>query len=378
MDKYEIPKGSLISFMSNKVKQFGGINLAQGIPGFQPPKELLRILKDISFDNIHQYAPGNGNMELLNQLKDFYSEYNDFELNNFMITNGATEAISLLYTYLRGVINEKFTVLAFSPAYETYNNLPRIFGNDFIAFDFNSKGGIDFEKLEHTIQNENIKIVFVNSPGNPYGKIWSKLEIENIIELSKKYDFYLIFDSVYKDLYFDTKPYIPLELFNDKIFYVDSFSKMLSITGWRIGYFIGAESHMEKIRNIHDYTGLCTPSVLQNAVNIYLKNNDFAKKYVDDLRIKLKSNFDRLSAELVKLGFYIPKIEGGYFIWAKLPKEFDNGYKFTIDLYEQKKVAVIPGVHFSEKATNYIRFNVAREHEEIEEAIVKLNEFISK
>ena len=84
VSKYEIPKGSLISFFSNKVKTYGGINLAQGIPGFSPPTELLHILSDISTDTgIHQYAPGIGNYKLLDKLVDHYHDEYHINRDNF-------------------------------------------------------------------------------------------------------------------------------------------------------------------------------------------------------------------------------------------------------------------------------------------------------
>ena len=105
-NKYRKPTGSYIGFMSNKVKAYGGINLAQGIPGFDPPKELTNILSEIAGNNIHQYAPGNGNNELLELLhKKYQNDYfcfsrqQVFSKDDFLILQGATEALSLLYIY---------------------------------------------------------------------------------------------------------------------------------------------------------------------------------------------------------------------------------------------------------------------------------------
>ena len=71
----------------------------------------------------------------------------------------------------------------------------------------------------------------------------------------------------------------------------------------------------------------------------------------------------------------MPEIKGGYFIWAELPDKFDDGFKFAIDLYEQEKVAVIPGIHFSKEGKHFVRFNIARPVEEIQTAILKLRAF---
>jgi len=246
-NKYQKPTGSYISFMSNKVKTYGGINLAQGIPGFNPPKELTNILSEISGKNLHQYAPGNGNNELLDLLLNKYQkEYPAFQKDDILITQGGTEALSLLYTYFNKNLQKPFSALAFEPVYESYKYLPEIFNSDFIPFSFEDDFSIDFNKLKKTCIQNNVKVIFLGSPGNPFGKIWSKQEMVSLIDLSKKQDVYIILDAVYKELYFEEKPYIPLDKFNPNLFYINSFSKLFSITGWRIGYLIAHQEHMQK------------------------------------------------------------------------------------------------------------------------------------
>ena len=377
-NKYQKPSGSYISFMSNKVKAYGGINLAQGIPGFDPPTELTNILSQIANNKIHQYAPGNGNKELLDLFVEKYQKEYAFTKDDFLITQGGTEALSLLYTYFNKIISKPFSALAFDPVYESYKYLPGIFNTDFVPFSFEEDSSIDFKKLERTCLNHNVKVIFLGSPGNPFGKIWSKQEINYLLELSSKHNIYIVLDAVYRELYFEEEPYIPLDQFNPNLFYTNSFSKLFSITGWRIGYLVAHQKHMQNIKSIHDYTGLCAPSVLQQAIVEYLKKYNFGSQYVSDLRDKLKSSYKHLASELVNLGFEIPETKGGYFVWAKLPKQFDDGFKFAIDLYDEQKVAVIPGEHFSENDTNYIRFNIAREKSEVEEGIKRIKAFFSK
>ena len=375
MANIKIPEGSLISYFSNRVKKEGGINLAQGIPAFQPPKQLLNLLAKNAYKSVHQYAPGDGNGQLLNYLEQHYQQYSSFQKSNFLMVQGVTEAVTLLYIYLSQKFSDNFSVMAFDPAYETYSNLPRIFNHKFTTFQIDN-GIIDFQKLEKHIKKEKINLFFISSPGNPFGKIIDKDEWEQLISLSLKYNFYIIYDSVYQDLYFSEPTYIPLEKFNDRLFYVNSFSKKFSITGWRLGYLLASNVHIKNIKSIHDYTGLCAPSVLQQSLADYLIENNNGKEYVENLRINLMLSFSKLSKQLVKLGFEIPKIDGGYFIWAKLPKTFSDGFEFAYNLYEQEKVAIIPGIHFSKNCSNFVRFNIAQPVEKIEEACIKLKLFI--
>lgn len=192
-DKYQKPTGSYIGFMSNKVKTHGGINFAQGIPGYNPPKELTVILSKIAGENLHQYAPGNGNNELLDLLLNKYQEVypclagrQAFTRDDFLILQGATEALSLLYIYFKKIITEPFAALAFDPVYESYKYLPGIFNTDFVSFSFEKDFSINFKKLENTISENKVKVIFLGSPGNPFGKIWTKQEINSLLELSKR------------------------------------------------------------------------------------------------------------------------------------------------------------------------------------------------
>ncbi|NSW44218.1 MAG: pyridoxal phosphate-dependent aminotransferase [Bacteroidales bacterium] len=372
--KYVLPEGSLISFFSNKVKQFGGINLAQGIPGFAPPQQLMESLSNVALNpKIHQYAPGVGNFQLLDKLCEHYQSY-AVQREHLLIVQGATEAITLIYLYLKQKIGT-LNVLGFDPVYESYNNLPRYFNDHFFPYNLHDNK-IDFKQFEQDIVQHRIHLVFVNTPGNPYGKIFSKSDIETIIALSQKYQFYIIIDAVYRELYFNEPPYIPIDTNNPWIFYVNSFSKLFSITGWRVGYFICNAKHMKHIRSLHDYTGLCVANPMQTALIEYILKAGIVNNYVVELREKLKTSFDKLHQALKELGFEIPPIDGGYFIWAKLPSPYDDGFRFAIDLYEQQKVAIIPGIHFSPNGKNFVRFNAARELNEIEAGIDGLKKFI--
>lgn len=374
-EKYKMPEGSLISFFSNKVKQFGGINLAQGIPGFAPPQNLIKSLSKVALNpNIHQYAPGIGNFNLIDKLCEHYQQH-AVQRDHLLITQGATEAITLIYLYLKqkfGTLN----VLGFNPVYESYNNLPKHFNDHFIPH-YLTNYQIDFVQFEQDIIQHRIHLVFINTPGNPYGKIFSKNDIDTILALSKKHHFYVIIDAVYRELYFNQPPYIPIDIHNSWLFYVNSFSKLFSVTGWRIGYCICHAEHMKKLRSMHDYTGLCVANPMQTALTEYIINEGIVNDYVVELRSKLKKSFDTLNNALKDFGFEIPPIDGGYFIWAKLPHAFDDGFKFAIQLYEQQKVAIIPGIHFSTKGKSFVRFNAAREIFEIEKAINGIQKFLS-
>lgn len=371
-----LPQGSLIGYMSSKVKEGGGINLAQGIPGYNPPAELLECLRKASFKDVHQYPPGTGNFRLADFVAHSFENELKITRDDILITNGATEALSLLFLYFTQFFKQEFSVLSFDPAYESYSRLPEHFGVKYVSFSDYSQNSIDFESFLTMVKENNVKLLFLSSPGNPYGRMFSEKELDTLCLMSEELDFYIIFDAVYKELYTQQKPYQGLKHFGKRYLYVNSFSKLLSITGWRIGYLIADSTHMKGIRSMHDYTGLCVPSVLQEALIDYLEENNGGIDYIAWLRNQVNAAFSLFIPELKKMDFVIPSIEGGYFIWAQLPSKFKCGFEFAEKLYEKEKIAVVPGIHFSKNATSYIRINIARPEHELKLAIEGLKSFV--
>ena len=374
------PDGSLISYFSNRVKKEGGINLAQGTPGFPPPGELLQLLKtNAENKRLHQYAPGIGNFELLELIRQrFSSTVTPIEADNLLIVQGATEGIFLTFFYLTTFLKPPFAALSFDPVYESYPQLANMFRIPFEYFDFEENLEVDFDKLEKTIKEKNVKIVFIASPGNPLGKTWTRNEMSQMIALSRRYGFYILFDAVYKDIYFNEAPFNPLAFNDEKLFYIDSFSKMLSITGWRIGYIITGKGHMKKIRARHDYVGLCAPSILQEVIAKYLSAHEYGKNYIETVRSKCKLSFAYMKKELELLDFKVADSHGGYFLWARLPEKrkiWKDAFEFALSLYQEKRVGVVPGENFSNTKTDYVRMNIGTELPIIKDAAARLKSF---
>lgn len=372
-------KGSYISYFSNLVRAHGGINLAQGIPGFDPPARLLEILSGINDQKAHQYAPGTGNAQLLDQLKlKYHGNYNP-DKSSFFVVNGATEAISLIYTWLFRQFAGSLNVLAFSPAYESYIHLPRIFGNSVTFLPLKQDGEIDLPEFERIIVTEKIRLVFICSPGNPWGRIIDKKTLDAMCYICESSGCYLIIDAVYSELWFSgEKPWHPTGRISKYIFYVNSFSKLYSITGWRVGYFLAHTSNMPALQDIHDYTGLSAPAPLQAALARFMQDKREHSEYIERLRSVIARNFKTQSQRLAENGFTIPPHDGGYFIWTKCPDHIASGVDFAIDLYNRKRIAVIPGAHFGKEWERYIRINIALPPETLESGISGICEAVTE
>jgi aspartate/methionine/tyrosine aminotransferase len=376
------PRGSLISYFSRMASQKGYINLAQGKPGFPPPHELLQILKELSDSaSLHQYAPGNGNTKLLSLLAERYSRLVPISARHLLVVQGATEGIFLTLFYLNTILKSPYSVLSFNPVYESYPRLSEFLNLPFEYLDYNPDLSVDFDQLKKIIMERRVKIVFIASPGNPLGKIWKAAEIHKIIALSERLDFYIIFDAVYQEIYFSKPPYNPLSCksiprLHHRLFYVNSFSKMLSITGWRIGYIISQSEQMSRIRAIHDYTGLCAPALFQEAILQYLRRFEYGRTYLRTIREKCRQSYLFLKQVLENNNFHVPDTQGGYFLWAKLPEQFSDGFRFALDLVRKNRVGVVPGENFSPSQSRNIRCNIAADLPIIREGAQRIEAFI--
>lgn len=362
---------SWISYFSNLVKQHGGINLAQGIPGFSPPEGLLQQLQQTATEPVHQYAPGAGNQRLREQIYRMYEGKIDPGATSLLLCNGATEAIHLLYMSFHEP-GKLLKAAAFAPVYESYCHLPRIHGDPFRSIEMDNHDGKLPDRLKAFFANFRPDVFFVNSPGNPYGFVLDKSVFDKLVDLSEYYGCRLIIDAVYDQLCFDTEAYYPFDKFHPNLFYVNSFSKMYSITGWRIGYLFCHNSYFDKISDVHDYTGLSVPSVLQESLSRFMENGEQTKTYINDIRQRLRDNFHVGSKMLSDAGFYVPATGGGYFIWARLSDDAPDGVKFAKALYDKHKTAVIPGAHFGADYRRYIRINIARPGNELKRGLEKI------
>ncbi len=356
------------------VKSGGGINLAQGLPGFRPPEMLLEYLEKFARSQYHQYAPGLGVQQLREQAA-LACHSAAITSENIMITNGGTEAISLIYTYLFKKLKAKLHVMAIAPVYESYRELPAIFGNDFHLYQSAGTGSFETEDFLNQVKSKNINLVFLASPGNPLGKVFSRDEIETICHYCRQNHVYIVIDLVYKYLYYNNKPYIPYHLLSDYILFADSWSKQFSISGWRLGYVVAPAVAIHEMSAVHDFTGLSSPMPLQQSLAAWLGHTCEAESYLDEIRVQVKNNFRKTGSLLQEAGYTCLDADGGIFLCAALPQGFGDGFDFAMSLYEAEKLAVVPGIHFDDRWSSVIRLNIAYPEEIIHESVQRLLRF---
>jgi len=362
--------------MSNKVNVAGGINLAQGLPGFNPPDKLLDALAKEARSNHHQYAPTKGIPGLLTRIADYMQLPLSAATENILITCGATEAIHLIYQHLARKKRDLFTVAAFGPTYESYVNLPALLGHQFVALSWQPDGSVDFTSLKTEILNQNIDLLIIGSPGNPWGRVLSKHDTEQFCELTRTTNVSILFDMVYSELWYNQPTVFPQPVIQDNVYVVGSFSKFLSVTGWRVGWLTATATEMKEICLLHDFSGLSAPHPLQMALYNYMEDHKGVLAFVEELRQSIKSSYIILANAVTALGFHVIPSGGGYFVWAELPEGFSDSGQFVLDLFEKEKLAAVPGIHFGIQFNRMIRFNAARPVEDIMAAAECLSRFL--
>lgn len=369
---------SWISYMSNKVKTLGGINLAQGLPGFRPPEKLLALLAEEALANNHQYAPGRGIPSLTAHVARYLGLSPEQGQSNVLITCGATEAITVTYLHLSRQVGARFTVAAFGPAYESYTRLPSLLGHRFIELQRDPLDKDYLAKAAAILATEGVNLLIVGSPGNPHGHLITPEETAFWCQLAATTQLHVLFDMVYSELWQSQPPSFPLPVLQDRVYVVGSFSKMFSITGWRIGWLAGQTEPLNHIGLLHDFTGLSAPHPLQWAISRFLDLPDAADDYIRHIRRLIGESRQALEATLCSCGFEVLPAGGGYFVWAKLPDAMPDSGQFVLDQYDAVSVAAVPGVHFGARFDRFVRFNGARPIGEIKEASARIIRFIEE
>ncbi len=375
---------SVIREMTRKANEHDAINLSQGMPDFNPPEELIKgIGKAIELQE-HQYSVTYGREDLREKIAEKLSSYNKISYDpehEITVTCGASEAIS---SAILATMNPGEEILVLEPWYENYVPIAHLAGGKPVYVPLDEKEfDIDEEKVKESLSSKS-KVIVINSPHNPTGKVFSKKELEFIADICQEHNLIAITDEIYEYILYDDVKHISLGSIKDmyeRTITISGFSKTFSITGWRIGYAAAEKELMSGVRKVHDYLTVCAPSPLQYSV---LESFNLKENYFNELKERYRINRDFLTKELNKLGFqtYIPS--GAYYVFADISAFGKVDTEFADFLVKDEGVATVPGSSFYEqnKAENvgkrHVRFSFSQQLETIKEAIERIKARIEK
>jgi aminotransferase len=335
----------------------------------------------------NHYGGSEGDAELRKAVAAKIAKYNGIDVDvdarpfELMITNGGTGAlIGIALSFLRGA-----SALVFEPYYPYHRRILEEFGAKNEAFELDED--LTFEKDVLFAQCKRLKdraefplkAIIVCSPANPSGKVMSQAELEAIADVAKELDLMVISDEVYEHYVTGSNPHTPIASLPDmweRTITVNSFSKSWNISGWRLGYAYGPGELIGKINNAANVIYVCPATPLQAALGKVLMADD---EYYPRLREKFDAKRLRFSEGISGLGFEIYDSGSSFYIWARIPRRFDDAIAFNEMIIREAGVGMTPGSAFADSDAwdAHVRICVAREDDILDGSLVRLTKFLN-
>jgi methionine transaminase len=356
---------TIFTVMSNMANEYGAINLSQGFPDFEPDHYLLDLATQYLHQGKNQYAPMTGVHLLRERLSEKFNGLYQIDLHEeqeITITAGGTQGI---FTVISTLVRPGDEVIYFEPAYDSYRPSIELCGG--IAKPIILEGP-DYEidwNLVRKMFTAQTKLIIINTPNNPTGRIWSSNDMQNLQQLLMNTEVFLLSDEVYEHLIYDGKRHESILKYPDlreRGFAVFSFGKTYHVTGWKIGYVIAPPQLTKEFRKVHQFNVFSVNTPLQFALADYLEDPGQYLK----LNIFYEEKRDYFLQLLAGTGLKPLSCEGTYFQcceYSHLSKE--NDVEFTKWLVKEIGVAAVPLSSFYHQPPDarIIRFCFAKKEE---------------
>ncbi len=367
---------TIFTIMSALAQEHGAINLGQGFPDIEGPAHIIQAAADALYDQRNQYPPMTGLPELRAAVAAVNARCYGLEidpLGGVVVTSGATEAITAC---LMALINPGDEVVLIEPLYDTYLPLVRMLG-----------GIVRLVRLEPPdwalpraalaeAFSPRTKLLLLNTPMNPTGKVFSAEELGFIAGLLATHDAYAVCDEVYEHLVFAGAAHLPLMALPGMASHclrIGSAGKTFSLTGWKVGYVSGPAPLITLVSRAHQHLTFTTAPNLQRAVALGLASS---LDYFTALAARLQAQRDLLAAGLARLGFAVLPAQGGYFITADYSAlgYSGNDHEFCRMMTMQAKVAAIPlsSFYVADAPAHHVRFAFCKQPALLEQALARL------
>lgn len=371
---------SVIRRMTRIANQYGAVNLSQGFPDFEPPKEITDRLAEIASVGPHQYALTWGAQNFREALAKKQEHFSGMKVNpdtEIVVTCGSTEA---MMASMMSVTNPGDKVAIFSPFYENYGADTILSGAEPIYIPLvPPEFTFDKEVLEQAFKDGAKALVLCN-PSNPCGKVFTYEEMQTIADIIIKYDAYVITDEVYEHIIYEPHKHVymaTLPGMRERTIICNSLSKTYSITGWRLGYVMAAPEIIERVKKVHDFLTVGAAAPLMEAAVVGL---EFEDAYYKELQAHYTHMKELFVGGLKELGFTITEPQGAYYVLLDV-SEFGvrDDVAFCEWMAEHVGVAAVPGSSFfREDVHHLVRFHFAKKDETLKEALKRLADLRTK
>ena len=354
------------------------ISLGVGEPDFETPWH-IRDEGIYSLEKGRTFYTSNAGLkelkiEICNYLKRRFDLSYHYE-NEVLVTVGGSEAIDIA---MRAMVNPGDEVLIPQPSYVSYEPCALLTGAKPVIINLKHENQfrLTAQELEEAITDKT-KILVLPFPNNPTGAIMERKDLEEIAEVIKKHDIFVISDEIYSELcYTDQHVSIAnIEGMQERTILINGFSKSYAMTGWRLGYACGPREIIEQMTKIHQYCIMCAPTTSQYAAVEALKNGD---EDVQNMREAYNQRRRYLVHAFKEMGLECFEPFGAFYMFPCI-KEFGmTSDEFATRFLMEEKVAVVPGTAFGDCGEGFIRISYAYSLENLKLAIGRLQHFVEK
>lgn len=354
-------------------------NLVQGQSQLPISPALAQAAAGAIARSDNHYSPAEGTPSLLRAIAQKIQLVNGISVEpgeqQLMVTAGGTGAlVALANAHLRGK-----SILLFEPYYPYHRRIAEEFGASAELMPL-SCPEMTFDPAELRQRCRELtsrtqlplKAIVVCTPVNPTGKVFSRAELEAIAGICREFDLLCISDEVYEHYVLPPRRHISMASLTgmfDRTITVNSFSKSWNVSGWRLGYAYGPAHLIAPMIKVVNVLYVCSPTPLQNALAETLSNAQYAS-----LARSFAGKRTLVQPRLEDLGFEIFDSGSAFYLWARIPRDYDDANALNQMLIERGKVAGTPGCAFADSATwdAYMRFCIAREDHVLESAISRI------
>jgi len=361
--------------MSALAAHHQAINLSQGFPDFDTDSHLIELVDKYMRAGFNQYAPMTGFHGLRECIAHKYAKQYGVDVDanaEVTITAGGTQG---LFDVIAAVVRADDEVIIFEPAYDSYRPAVALFGGkvkavQLLAPDFS----INWDEVAQLI-TQKTRLIIVNNPSNPTGRIWSAEDILQLERLVKDSGIFVLSDEVYEHIVFDGRQHHTLlksAVLRSRTFVVCSFGKLLHTTGWKIGYVIAPAALSQEFRKVHQFNVFSVNLPIQMAIAAYLGENT---DYYAGLPLFFQKKREYLVQGLTASRFKVLPCEGTYFLLLDYSAISDKSeLDFAQQLTHEAGVAMIPVSAFYSDSKNQqlLRICFAKKEDTLQEAITRL------
>jgi aminotransferase len=367
---------SVIREMTRLAIQYKAVNLSQGFPDFPAPIEIKRAAQEAIAADINQYAITWGAKSLRDAIAEKFAGTQGVQVDperEITVCCGSTEA---MMSSLMAIVNPGDDVVVFEPFYENYGPDAILSGAQprFVKLR-EPDWSFDPQELAAAF-GPRTKAIILNTPNNPTGKVFKRVELEQIRDLCVRWNAFALTDEIYEHMLYDGAQHISmatLEGMRERTITINALSKTYSVTGWRVGWAIAPPEATSRIRKVHDFLTVGAAAPLQEAGATALH---VPQEYYDTLAREYTVRRDRLLGILTDAGFRCFKPRGAYYIMTDISAfEFPDDVAFAKYLVKEIGVAAVPGSSFYQdpaQGRTHLRFTFCKTEKTFQAASERL------